>query len=290
MKRLLFPFISLYERLNLRQRWWHRLAIVIFFLGLLVLAALTLIVTLSQLSESLTDYDRKQSLYQAFPQLEPPEDPTTSVEFDYVQMPPPNGFDPAKYQMLHALDCYDAQGNLQVDQGAAFGGVISQCGPTEIPRPKNERINVPKSRLTYVEHAETCQKQVVAEYAKGDVRVYRSKMNACLTPEPKESSAEGLEQFTDVVPIKSVFKQDMETNPGARRVRVPKVGVVAFPVGMQGKEVERVCGLLFNRAASAERHAQAVVIAYALAVLIALFYLPQFGYRLLLYVVFGGNR
>jgi hypothetical protein len=150
-------------------------------------------------------------------------------------------------------------------------------------------MNVPGTRLRYVEQAEACQKQVVVDYAKGDVQVYRSKMDACLTPVPnvKEASEE---EFTGVVPIKSVSKHDMETNPKTQKVRVPKVGVVAFPVEMPEKEIEHVCGLLYNCSVSVERQAQATVIGYGLAVLIAVFYLPQVGYRLLLYVVFGGNR
>ena len=297
MKRLLFPFVSLYERLNLRQRWWHRLAIVIFFVVVLAVAALTVIVVALQLPDASSNYDRHQALLRSFSQLEPPEDSTTSIDFDFVQLPPPrtikasaapNGFDWNKYPAHNGLDCYDEQGNLQVDEAAAFGGVTTGCGKG-LSKPKSERMNAPRARLRYVEQAEACQKRVVADYAKGDVQVYRSKMDECLTAEPNVKE-DREEEFTDVVPIKSVFKQDMETNPKAQKVRVPKVGVVAFPVEFQEKEVEHVCGLLYNRAASVERRAQATMIAYALAVLIAVFYVLQVGYRLLLYVVFGGSR
>lgn len=33
MKRILFPFTGLFDRLDLKRRWWHRLAVVVFFLS-----------------------------------------------------------------------------------------------------------------------------------------------------------------------------------------------------------------------------------------------------------------
>jgi hypothetical protein len=297
VKRFFFPFSALYEHLDLKQRWWHRLAVVLFSVGFVAVATIIVIVTLLRLPSASTDHERHQALLRSFPQLEPPEDSKAPFDFDYVQMPTrtleSNGFDSSKYPMRNALDCYDANGQLLVDESAAFEGVITSCGPGSTAKPKSERMNVPKARLRYVERAEACQKQVVAEYAKGDVELYRSKMNACIKPvaDVREGSEETLQRFTDVTPIKQSFKQEMEANPQSRVVvEIPTVGTVAFPGGMQRKEVESVCGLIYKRAAAADRQVQALMIIYALALLTVAFYLPQIGYRLLLYVLFGERK
>ena len=307
MKRLLFPFSPLFDRLMLKQRWWHRLAVVIFFLAFIIAAALVGAITWEHLPLSLSHDERRQILSSSFPQLEPPEDSTAGVDFDFVETAPAqtapaqskepstsdtqSKVDWSKYPAHEALDCYDVQGQLLVDLFAAFDGVITQCAPGETSKPKSERIHVPPQRLQYVEQAESCQKQVTAQYAKGDAGVYRKKMDECL--DPKRYATEGpaeLQQFPAVTPIKTVLKHDMETNPKGTRVDVPKVGVVAFPVGMKESDVTHRCQLLYDRIAAAEHRAKAITILYAMATLITLFYLPQVVYRLLLYVVFGGHQ
>jgi hypothetical protein len=54
MRRFLFPFTPLFERLNLKQRWWHRLAVVVFFLAFIVIAAIVVAIAWQQLPLSLS--------------------------------------------------------------------------------------------------------------------------------------------------------------------------------------------------------------------------------------------
>jgi hypothetical protein len=301
MKRLLFPFVPLYDRLNLKQRWWHRLAVVMFFLAFIVAASLIGVITWLQLPSSLSESKRRQVLTSSFPQLESPEDSSVGVDFDFVETVTPKipmnatpneqvGFDWSKYPVREALDCYDPQGQLLVDEGAAFNGVITKCAPGETSKPKSERIHVPLSRLRYVEQAESCQEQATAQYAKADTAVYRSKMDECLDPKRYAKESPATQESSEVLLLKKVaLKREMETNHKGW-VEVPKVGVVAFPGDMEKSEITHRCQLLYDRSAAAERRAKIITISYALAVLIALFYVLQIVYRAFLYVVFGGDR
>jgi hypothetical protein len=305
MKHLLFPFSRLFDRLNLKQKWWHRLAVVVFFVGFIALAVFIGLFTWAELPSSLSEYDRHQALTESFPQLEPPEDSTLGITFDFVQVTPlknatvsttkSGDVDSNKYPAHTALDCYDANGQLLVDDAAAFDGVITGCAPGQTAKPKSERINVPQSRLRYVEHAESCQKKVTAQYAKGDAELYRSKMKNCLTPDPlgyeeATADAEAPQDLFHGFPTKAAFKGNMETSPRGNKVSIPMVGIVAFPIGMSEKEISPLCASLYARASSAERIAKATTITYAVFALLVVFYLPQIAYRLFLYVAFGGNR
>jgi hypothetical protein len=150
---------------------------------------------------------------------------------------------------------------------------------------------VPKPRLHDVEQAEACQKQVVAQYAKGDVKVYRRKMNDCLVPYfvwDKNRIAVNIADDTREVPDKAALKKDIETNPKSTIVRVPKGGVIAFPASMTESQMKSVCKTTYKQITAAEHKARIKTGSYWFAILGVFFYLLQAGYRVLIYVAFGG--
>lgn len=304
MKPVLFPFAAHYEVLNLKQRWWHRLAIVIFFVSFVGAIVVTAIVVWSEWTVALSEHDRHDVIVNSYHELEPPDDPSTGIDFDFVQRKAmetksPNdakgNFDWNKYPIAgdKPTDCYDIEGNLLPDKATAFNGFTVGCAPGQTAKPKTERVHVAKARLEFVEQAEACQKRVVAEYADREVELYRSKLRDCLVPDVpgrREESADARTQSTGDVFDKLAFKRDVETDPKAMKIQVPKVGLIAFPASMRENEVTAVCKTLSDNVNAAERRAGALILGYGLAVLVFLFYLSQVGYRLLLYVVFGGKQ
>ena len=61
-----------------------------------------------------------------------------------------------------SIDCYNGFKLLPAD-GAAFGGVLTGCGPGMYPRPQSERANLPPAELQHVERIEACQKRAGAD-------------------------------------------------------------------------------------------------------------------------------
>src|SRR5215467_6698819 len=120
MKRLLFPFAPLFSRLNLRQRWWHRLAVVVFFLAFIGAVPIVGIFT-GDVPQSLSPDERRRALTTSFPQLESPEDTLAGIDYDFVEIIPAKPkeaaasetqgtFDGSKNAVHEGIDCYDGQG------------------------------------------------------------------------------------------------------------------------------------------------------------------------------------
>ncbi len=89
VKRILFPFNGLFERRNLKQRWWHRLFVVVFFVGFLLFA-----LVIAALIHEQEHRMHRSVVLGAFPELGMGST-WNNVDFDYVKpvIPPlPPGY------------------------------------------------------------------------------------------------------------------------------------------------------------------------------------------------------
>jgi hypothetical protein len=98
MKHILFPFIGLFETRSLKQRWWHRLFVVSFFVTFLFVTGLAIYFV-----STMGDPIDRSLIVRSFPEL---QEATEGVDFVYAPPVPPVTLDMshAKRAMLSPKD------------------------------------------------------------------------------------------------------------------------------------------------------------------------------------------
>lgn len=252
MKRILLPFTELFERRNLKRHWWHRLFVVLFFLGLAACAVIGGFVAVAARFALVNGVDSLKLAKDAFPNklVEPTYE--HGLNFYYEDQEFLKRLQPDVPMMSPDHKSIKMVPSKQVADTEQKGWELAvKILPEHGERVSSESVDV--AEVTGYRIAD-----IFDRLAAERVGLDMSKSRPCCP-------------------------ENWNVRP------VQNVAVIAFPKDMPEDEVSRVCQTLQDRFAAADRRTDIkrwfVVLDVYLAILLFALYTPQVGYRLFLYVV-----
>ncbi len=260
MKRILFPFIALFERLKLKQHWWHRLFMVLFILEIATSAAVAGFVVYAERFTLVKGVDTHKLAKDSFPQnlVEPKNE--YSLDFYYE--------DPEFLKRVHEVS--SAVPMISPDHKSTKLVPLGQVEEAQRQGwTKAVKMVSPEGKIAWVP-SENVAAAKAAGFRAPDVFDE-------LAAKADKSATLDMSSFTPCCP----------ENWNVRTIQ--NVAVVAFPKEMSEDQVAGICQALQDRFAATERRTDTkrwlVGLLIYIAILLFALYSPQVLYRLFLYVI-----
>ncbi|MBZ5492291.1 MAG: hypothetical protein LAO76_15285 [Acidobacteriia bacterium] len=258
IKRILFPFSSLFQRLNLKQHWWHRLFVLLFSLGL---AGYTVIICFATYVNRFTLVD------------------VVDVRKLAKDLFPKNVFEPINE---YRVDFYYGDDEFLRRVQAGRDASVPMMSPDE----KSTKM-VPREQVEDAKRRGWTRAFKTLSPAGKPGWVSAKKIGAA-----QDAGYQVVDIFDELLAPQEKPTLDMSTFrpccPENWNVRtVDKVAVIAFPKDMPESAVGRVCQVLQDRFRAADRRTDVkrwfICTFYCLPGILLALYTPQILYRLFLY-------
>jgi hypothetical protein len=260
VKRILFPFSSLFQELNLKQHWWHRLFVVLFSLGLAGCAVVGSFVVYANRFTLVDGVNGHKLAKDSFPKnlIEP----INEYSLDFY------------YEDDEFLKRLQSGRDTSVPMMSPDGKSTKMVPPEQVEDAKGQgwtkavKMLSPAGKSGWVS-SEKVAAAKAAGYHVADIF--------------DELSSTEERPTLDM----STFRPCCPENWNVRSVG--DVAVIAFPKDMPDSDVGRICQVLQDRFSTVERRADIkrwlVCALVYLAILLLVLYPLQVLYRLFLYVV-----
>jgi hypothetical protein len=260
IKRILFPFSSLFQQLNLKQHWWHRLFVLLFALGLVGYAVVICFAVYVNRFTLVDGVDVRKLAKDLFPKnlIEP----INEYRVDFY---------------------YGDDEFLRLVQSGRDTSV-----PMMSPDEKSTKM-VPPEQVEDAKRQGWTRAFKTLSPAGNPGWVSAQKLGAA-----QDAGYQVADIFDQLSATQEKPTLDMSTFrpccPENWNVRAAgKVAVIAFPKDMPDSGVGRICQVLQDRFRAADRRADVkrwfVCTFVCLAIILLALYTPQVLYRLFLYVV-----
>ena len=260
IKRILFPFSSLFQQSNLKQHWWHRLFVLLFSLGLVGFTAVSCFAVYVNRFTLVDVIDVRKLAKDLFPK---------------------NVFEPINE---YRVDFYYGDDEFLRRVQAGRDASVPMMSPDE-----------KSTKMVPLEQVEDAKRQ---GWTRAFKTLSPAGKPGWVSAKKLGAAQDAGYQVSDLVdellapPEKptldmSTFRPCCPENWNVRAAG--KFAVIAFPKNMPDSEVGRICQVLQDRFRAADRRADAkrwfVCTFVFLAMVLPALYTPQVLYRLFLYVV-----